>query len=272
MTKENKFMRSLLLLSKIALMGLILLGNYSYALCSMPKNAELVTVKRIIDGDTIVLNDDTRVRLIGINAPELAKKGKKNSKNEPFALEAKNYLQNLIAQSNNLIYLAIGEDKTDKYGRLLAHTFNQQKNNLEEKMLQTGLAFRISYAPNTKLDECLKQAENKARYSKSKLWHSKNVVIPANKIHKSGFNIIKTTVINIKKNRGGLWLETDDNLVLNISPKVIKNLNKQTLKQINKLIGKNIEARGWIIKRKNKQHNNVRWLLPITSDSMIKAN
>jgi len=261
-------------LFSICLIFINIFNNHIYAACVMPKNAKLYAVQRVIDGDTIVLNDDIRVRLLSINAPELAKKGKKNSKNEPFALEAKKYLQDLIAQSNNLIYLVVGKDGQDKYGRVIAHTFNQQKKSLEEKMLQAGFAFRISYAPNTSLDECLASAEHKARTTKNKLWRSKNIVINASKIKRSGFAIVKTSIIDLKKNRGGIWLTTKDNLVLNISAKTLKKFNKQDIKQLNKLlaqiIGKNIEARGWIIDRSVK-HNNARWLLPITSISMITA-
>ena len=56
-------------------------------------SAELAIVKRVIDGDTIVLSDDRRVRYIGINAPEMA------SSKAPircFAQEATNKNRELV--------------------------------------------------------------------------------------------------------------------------------------------------------------------------------
>ena len=55
---------------------------------------EFETVERVVDGDTLVLGNGERVRLIGINAPE---------KGEPCFGEAKKALQEMV--ENKQVFL-----------------------------------------------------------------------------------------------------------------------------------------------------------------------
>jgi micrococcal nuclease len=67
-------------------------------------------VKRVVDGDTIVLADGRHVRYIGINTPE---------RGEPFWREARDY--NAQKVRGKLVTLEFGQVKEDKYGRTLAY-------------------------------------------------------------------------------------------------------------------------------------------------------
>ena len=51
---------------------------------TLPKFAMKYHCKSVYDGDTITLQDGTKVRLLGIDTPEIKEK-------QPFALEAKKY-------------------------------------------------------------------------------------------------------------------------------------------------------------------------------------
>jgi len=239
--------------------------------CKLPKSAQKAEVERVVDGDTIHLVDKRKIRMLGLNAPELAKRGKKGSLDEPFAQQAKQHLQQMVATSKNRIYLQIGKDATDKYNRVLAHTFDIKGNNLEEQMIKSGLAFRVSYVPNTEFDACLSKAEQHARQNKLGLWKSNKAVINAANLQKSGFQIIKVKIDKVVANRGGLWFDTADNLSLHLSTKVIKEIDDKKLSQIKNLAGKTIEARGWIVDRSknSKKPAPTKWLLPITSPSML---
>jgi len=55
---------------------------------------EYYFVSKVIDGDTIELSNGERVRLLGINAPEIS---------EPFGLDAKEYLSKMVEGKN--VYL-----------------------------------------------------------------------------------------------------------------------------------------------------------------------
>jgi len=75
----------------------------------------LVIVKRVIDGDTIELNNGERVRLVGINAPELY-----HDPPEPGGLEAKEFLENLCL-AGSTVGLNVDDMKPhDFYDRTLA--------------------------------------------------------------------------------------------------------------------------------------------------------
>jgi endonuclease YncB( thermonuclease family) len=82
-------------------------------------------IKRVIDGDTLVLDDGRHVRLLGINAPELKKKGQKHP--ERFAVEASDRLGHLVCGERKVKLEYDLQDKNkedkDKFGRL-CHGFH----------------------------------------------------------------------------------------------------------------------------------------------------
>lgn len=83
-------------------------------------------VQRVIDGDTIVVGNDTHVRLFGINTPE---------KGEKYYQEAKEFLENLIL--NKTIFVkSFGQDK---YYRELGILFLNNEN-INSKIIENGFA------------------------------------------------------------------------------------------------------------------------------------
>ena len=85
-------------------------------------------VKRIIDGDTIVVGDDLHVRLLGINCPE---------RGEKYYSEAKEYLRKRILDRN--VRLEYGKQKQDRYHRTLAYIYLDGKN-INKEIVSRGLA------------------------------------------------------------------------------------------------------------------------------------
>lgn len=78
---------------------------------STEQKASQVDVIRVIDGDTVVIAGDERVRLIGIDTPEIGQCG--------FD-EAKQALEKLLASGTATFYSGTTSDK-DKYDRLLRY-------------------------------------------------------------------------------------------------------------------------------------------------------
>ena len=87
------------------------------AFCPSPGPLPLVSVAKVVDGDTLRLVDGRSVRLIGINTPELGRDGRKA---EPFAVAAQRRLRALVEASNGRVGLVPGRESKDRYGRTLA--------------------------------------------------------------------------------------------------------------------------------------------------------
>ena len=91
---------------------------------------EYSIVSRVIDGDTIVLEDGTHVRLLGINTPE---------KNEKYSEESTSYLGDLVL--NKSVYLEKGRDDRDRYNRSLRYIYlGNDKGSVNEKLVENGYA------------------------------------------------------------------------------------------------------------------------------------
>jgi endonuclease YncB( thermonuclease family) len=99
-------------------------------------------VERVIDGDTLVIagydGEATRVRLVGIDAPE---------RGEPGYNQAADALRELVEGSGELVELGLipGERKRDNFGRLLCRVFVMewgQRIDAGERLLERGLAER----------------------------------------------------------------------------------------------------------------------------------
>ena len=99
------------------------------------------TVKRVNDGDTIVLANGWRVRYIGIDAPEIEHE---NQKAQPYGYKAKSINKKLVLSQK--IGLEFDEERHDPYGRSLADIFLPDGSFLNSRMLENGLAFYLLQA------------------------------------------------------------------------------------------------------------------------------
>jgi micrococcal nuclease len=80
--------------------------------------AERARVARVIDGDTLVLADGRRVRLIGVDAPEVDCPYRQA---EPWGYESQAYLKQLV--EGKRVRLEFEGEPFDKYGRTLAYVY-----------------------------------------------------------------------------------------------------------------------------------------------------
>lgn len=121
---------------------------------------EIVKVKRIIDGDTIELEDGRKLRYIGIDAPEI-------NGAECYAQEAKNKNSDLVLEK--MITLEKDVSETDRYSRLLRYVYLDGVM-INEFLVEEGYAQASSYPPDIKHQERLIQAQETARQNKRGLW------------------------------------------------------------------------------------------------------
>ena len=93
-------------------------------------------VKKVYDGDTVLLSDGRKIRYLGINTPEWQ---------EPFYLKAKQLNESLVMGKD--VRLEFDEERVDKYGRLLAYVYvGEQMVNaklIEECLAHAFLSHRI---------------------------------------------------------------------------------------------------------------------------------
>ncbi len=100
------------------------------------------TVLKVIDGDTIRLEDGRVVRYLGIDAPELRKKVNNRwiLSPEPYAEEATSFNKKLVEGKQVLIEMDPAK-KRDKFGRLTAYVYLVGSKLLaNEELLKAGLA------------------------------------------------------------------------------------------------------------------------------------
>jgi micrococcal nuclease len=137
-------------------------------------------VLTINDGDTLGcdLNQNghleapqERVRLIGIDAPEMSYSRKnKTGQNQPYALEATNYLkENTLYKT---VYLEQDDVLVDKYGRQLAYIYPSAtaKRSFNETLLALGYAVTLFIPPNTRYQSSFEHTFAQAQAQHLGLW------------------------------------------------------------------------------------------------------
>lgn len=133
--------------------GIITNGNENKA-----GETSAFTVKEVLDGDTIILSDKSRIRFIGINAPEYGMY---------FFEEASEAMEAMVLGKEVTLEKDISE--TDKYGRLLRYVYAENLFvNLE--MLKRGFANVYTYPPDVKHNDEFLEAERYARANNLGLW------------------------------------------------------------------------------------------------------
>ena len=145
------------------IMSLILILCFTLTAAEL-KQAEVV---RVIDGDTIEVKLEagtTDVRYIGIDTPET------HGKVERYGKEATSYNKALVGDKK--VWLEIGVQSTDKYGRLLAYVYLDpaQKSMVNAILAAQGYAEVMTIPPNVKFADILKELVRSAREGKRGLW------------------------------------------------------------------------------------------------------
>ncbi|WP_338472721.1 thermonuclease family protein [Niallia sp. XMNu-256] len=138
---------------------------------------ELVIVIKVIDGDTIVVSDGRRVRLVGVNTPEAS-----YYKKEPYGIQAKNYTTyKLLGKS---VWLQRDVSDVDIYNRSLRIVWLEKPVKsmdiveIREKMFNAqlvleGLAEAKAYIPDVTYNRFLIRFMGEAKETRRGMWGSK---------------------------------------------------------------------------------------------------
>ncbi len=119
-------------------------------------------VTKVVDGDTLDLNNNERIRMSGINTPETG---------ECYYQEAKERLAELVL--NKYVYVETDRSDKDKYGRLLRYIYlNETDLVFVNGILVEGGFGRVydKYKSDTKRYGELKKFEEKAKENNLGVW------------------------------------------------------------------------------------------------------
>jgi len=136
-------------------------------------------VKRAVDGDTLVLESGERVRLIGIDTPELhasnklnrdAQRSKQDTKTiQEMGKRAAEFTRNLV--EGKRVRLEFDVDKYDKYKRLLAYVYLISDGTfVNARIIEEGYASVMTYPPNVKHADEFVKLYREARENNRGLW------------------------------------------------------------------------------------------------------
>ena len=120
-------------------------------------------VTRHTDGDTLWLSGVGKVRLIGVDTPEVFGEA------ECFGREASAFVKRLLPLGARVEY-TLGVDPRDRYGRALAYVYTADGRFLNLLLVQRGYAQPLTIPPNDRFAGRFVAAARRAREREAGLW------------------------------------------------------------------------------------------------------
>ena len=143
------------------ILSLILFILFLSISCS---NSQILICARVIDGDTIVLSNGEKVRLIGVDTPE-TKHPKKPV--EYYGKEATAFTKKMVG--GRVVKLKYDVQRRNKYGRLLAYVYLMNGTFLNAEIIKQGYGHAYTRFPFKHMEQ-FKQYEKEAQEAKRGLW------------------------------------------------------------------------------------------------------
>ena len=201
-------------------------------------------VEYVVDGDTLHLADGEKLRLVGINTPELGRDGRSD---EPLSRAARKSLEAEV--SFGLVWLQQAEDRRDRHGRLLAYAFNRHGQSISGRLISQGLGFHVAISPNVAWAGCLEQAEQEARAAGEGVWSEpayRPVAAAALSRSQRGFIRIRDEVTHVSFKDNGWWLQLGGKVGVRIGRDDQHLFSRGELVRLD---GHTVEVRGWLVPR-----------------------
>lgn len=127
-----------------------------------------VGVAYVIDGDTLVTEEGSRIRFLGIDTPEIWKK-EGDPPDQPWGRDAANFVEVLLPPGSKVGLVYDQGKREGKYGRTLAYVIRNGEM-LNELILAEGYGKFADYGEEIKYAESLKKAEREARVRGKGVW------------------------------------------------------------------------------------------------------
>lgn len=210
--------------------------------CAADRIDERTQVAYVHDGDTVRLQDGRKLRLIGIDTPELGRDGEPD---QPYAIAARDALRALLAQRQELD-LRFDETRQDVHGRLLAHAFLADGTSVSAWLLERGYATILIVPPDDWNVHCYQAAERHAREERVGIWGlPRYQPMPSTRLEQTarGYRLIKGRVIHVGESAHSLWLDLEGNVAARIDRQDVGYFAGIPLRDLK---GKKVIVRGWV--------------------------
>jgi len=187
------------ILSTILAASLLLVANIAMTgtLSTVGKD-QWVRVDRVFDGDTFRARNGERVRLLGINAPEV---NHETRPGEILGEQSGALLSQLV--KGKTVRLKTDREIRDIYGRLLAQVYLQDGTWVNREMILRGMAHVYTFTPNIRWASDLATAEKQARKERLGIWATRRFrVLAAGELHAAQtgqFRLIRGVIDGLSK-------------------------------------------------------------------------
>lgn len=135
---------------------------------SVPDAAQIVEVQQVSDGDTIrvkVDGDSLRVRLIGVDAPEV------HTSRDCGGPESSQHLSSLVHRGDRVRLISDGsQDEQDQYDRILAYVHTTDGTDVGEAQIAAGWAEVYRHGRRFERHNTYQRAETQARHQNVGIW------------------------------------------------------------------------------------------------------
>lgn len=217
-----------------------------------------VKVAKVFDGDTVKLEDGRKIRLLGINAPEVRHKGQMT---ETGGENAKCWLEEKL--KNKKVRLVGDVEETDKYKRTLAHLFTEDKDHINLQLVELGLAAVNVHPPNLLYADQLTAAGRLAEQGGKGIWQTGGYpILPVEQLGADGHEgwlRLSGKVSTIRNSRKYVYLVFSDKFEARIEKKWLT-----LFPDVNSYRGQTLEVRGWLNKNRGG------WSMLLRHPSAIK--
>ena len=157
---QTKYKNSKLFIAVALVLGIavgLVIGYGVWHTTSAPAMEQALVV-RVIDGDTIELQDRSRVRYLGIDTPET---------DEYYFAEATAKNRELV--EGKVVYLQKGKRDRDEYDRLLRYVYVDGVF-VNAELVAQGYAMAYIFDPDERYSQVLVQLEQYAKMKNRGLW------------------------------------------------------------------------------------------------------
>jgi micrococcal nuclease len=120
-------------------------------------------VTKHTDGDTLWLSGIGKVRLIGVDTPEVY------GDVECYGREASTFVERTVPLGSEVRY-RLGVDERDRYGRALAYVWLRDGRLLNRLLVARGYAQPLTVPPNVEYEDDFVRAARRAREAGRGLW------------------------------------------------------------------------------------------------------